>query len=92
MQDRLLFRNGASRCKAEVSAEPLRPKSKGVTGRSARVAGAKTLMTVLRALMPARDRPNGALHVTVTTKAVDFRKGAEGLAAQVRETMTADPF
>jgi transposase len=28
----------------------------------------------------------------VATKPVDFRKGAEGLAALVRETMTADPF
>ncbi|WP_315927305.1 IS66 family insertion sequence element accessory protein TnpB [Mesorhizobium sp. SP-1A] len=28
----------------------------------------------------------------VATKPVDFRKGAEGLAAQVRETMGTDPF
>lgn len=28
----------------------------------------------------------------VATKPVDFRKGAEGLAALVRETMRADPF
>lgn len=28
----------------------------------------------------------------VATSPVDFRKGAEGLAALVRETMTADPF
>lgn len=28
----------------------------------------------------------------VATKPVDFRKGAEGLAALVRETMGADPF
>ena len=28
----------------------------------------------------------------VATKPVDFRKGAEGLAALVRETMKADPF
>jgi transposase len=28
----------------------------------------------------------------VATKPVDFRKGAEGLAALVRETMMADPF
>jgi len=27
----------------------------------------------------------------VATKPVDFRRGAEGLAASVRETMTADP-
>jgi transposase len=30
--------------------------------------------------------------VLVATKPVDFRKGAEGLAALVRETMQADPF
>ena len=28
----------------------------------------------------------------VATKPVDFRKGAEGLAALVRETMATDPF
>jgi transposase len=28
----------------------------------------------------------------VATRPVDFRKGAEGLAALVRETMEADPF
>jgi transposase len=28
----------------------------------------------------------------VATKPVDFRKGAEGLAALVREAMTADPY
>ena len=36
--------------------------------------------------------PTGAVRVMVATKAVDFRKGAEGLAALVRETMAADPF
>ena len=36
--------------------------------------------------------PTGAVRVMVATKPVDFRKGAEGLAALVRETMTADPF
>jgi transposase len=30
--------------------------------------------------------------VMVATKPVDFRKGAEGLATLVRETMKADPF
>ena len=34
----------------------------------------------------------GPLRVTVATKPVDFRKGAEGLAALVREAMGADPF
>jgi transposase len=36
--------------------------------------------------------PTGAVRVTVATKPVEFRKGAEGLAALVRETMAADPF
>lgn len=36
--------------------------------------------------------PTGAIRVMVATKPVDFRKGAEGLAALVRERMKADPF
>ncbi|MER9965022.1 IS66 family insertion sequence element accessory protein TnpB [Mesorhizobium sp. M0045] len=36
--------------------------------------------------------PTGAVRVMAATKPVDFRKGAEGLAALVRETMGADPF
>jgi hypothetical protein len=36
--------------------------------------------------------PTGAVRVMVATKAVDFRKGAEGLAALVREDMKSDPF
>jgi hypothetical protein len=36
--------------------------------------------------------PSGAVRVLVATKPVDFRKGAEGLAALVREQMQADPF
>lgn len=36
--------------------------------------------------------PSGAVRVLVATKPVDFRKGAEGLAAMVREEMRADPF
>ena len=36
--------------------------------------------------------PTGTVRVMVATKPVDFRKGAEGLAALVRETMKADPF
>jgi transposase len=36
--------------------------------------------------------PTGAVRVMVATKPVDFRKGAEKLAALVRETMTVDPF
>jgi transposase len=36
--------------------------------------------------------PTGAVRVMVATKPVDFRKGAEGLAALVREEMKTDPF
>lgn len=36
--------------------------------------------------------PTGSVRVMVATRPVDFRKGAEGLAALVRETMKADPF
>ena len=36
--------------------------------------------------------PTGAVRVLLATKPVDFRKGAEGLTALVRETMGADPF
>lgn len=36
--------------------------------------------------------PAGAVRVLVATTPVDFRKGAEGLAALVRDIMKADPF
>ncbi len=36
--------------------------------------------------------PSGVVRVMVATKPVDFRKGAEGLAALVREQMHTDPF
>lgn len=36
--------------------------------------------------------PTGAVRVMMATRPVDFRKGAEGLAALVREEMVADPF
>ena len=36
--------------------------------------------------------PTGAVRVMVATKPVDFRKGAEGLAALVREEMKVNPF
>ena len=38
------------------------------------------------------DSDTGAVKVMVATKPVDFRKGAEGLAALVREAMNADPY
>jgi len=34
--------------------------------------------------------PTGAVKVMVATRPVDFRKGAEGLAALVREQLGAD--
>src|SRR3954452_8401902 len=36
--------------------------------------------------------PTGAVRVLMATRPVDFRKGVDGLAALVRETMGADPF
>ena len=36
--------------------------------------------------------PTGAVRVIVATRPVDFRKGADGLAALVRDMMRADPF
>ena len=36
--------------------------------------------------------PTGAVKVMVATQPVDFRKGAEGLAALVREQLGVDPF
>ena len=36
--------------------------------------------------------PTGAVRVMMATRAVDFRKGVDGLAALVRESMGADPF
>ena len=36
--------------------------------------------------------PSGNVRVLVATKPVDFRKGAEGLAAVVRERLRIDPF
>ena len=45
-----------------------------------------------RAQEPAMIGPTGTVRVLVATKPVDFRKGADGLAALVRDTMGADPF
>jgi transposase len=35
---------------------------------------------------------SGAVRVLIATRPVDFRKGAEGLVALVRDVMGADPF
>ena len=65
----------------------------GVTVRVGRGADAKTVMSGAACIESRRViGPTGAVRVMVATKPVDFRKGAEGLAALVRETMTADPF
>ena len=36
--------------------------------------------------------PTGAVRVMMATRPVDFRKGVDGLAALVRDTMGTDPF
>ena len=36
--------------------------------------------------------PMGRVRVLMATRPVDFRKGADGLAALVRDAMGADPF
>ena len=36
--------------------------------------------------------PTGAVRVMMATRPVDFRKGVDGLAALVRDTMGADPL
>ena len=36
--------------------------------------------------------PPGGVRVLVATRAVDFRKGSEGLAAEVKDRMKLDPF
>jgi len=36
--------------------------------------------------------PSGAVRVLMATRPVDFRKGMDGLAALVRESLGADPY
>lgn len=36
--------------------------------------------------------PSGAVRVLLATRPVDFRRGMDGLALLVRETLGADPF
>ena len=36
--------------------------------------------------------PTGTVRVMMATRPVDFRKGIDGLATLVRDTMGADPF
>ena len=36
--------------------------------------------------------PSGAVRVLVATRPVDFRKGMDGLAALVRESLGSDPY
>jgi transposase len=89
----VLGRRRASRWKSELDAGAIEVEVNGVTirgrprrgrqhdrGNRSRAEGAPVI------------GPTGAVRVMVATKPVDFRKGAEGLATLVRETMTADPF
>ena len=65
----------------------------GATVRIGAGAPADTIAAVLRALKARRMiGPTGAVRVMVATKPVDFRKGADGLTALVRESLAADPF
>ena len=61
-----------------------------------RLSGRTVLESVDATFAPGRLTvvigPTGAVRVMIATKPVDFRKGAEGLAALVRESMGADPF
>ena len=59
-------------------------------GRDAEVETVTAVIDALKARQMIG--PTGAVRVMVATKPVDFRKGAEGLAALVRETMDCDPF
>jgi transposase len=51
----------------------------------------RALTAVLKALKGA-SAPSGNVQVLVATKPVDFRKGADGLATLVQESLEADPF
>lgn len=64
----------------------------GVNLRVGRGVDVKTVTAALRVEDGQMIGPSGKVRVMVATKPVDFRKGAEGLAALVRETMMADPF
>ena len=64
----------------------------GVVVRVGPGASPKAITAVIRALKAASIGPTGAVRVMIATKPVDFSKGAEGLAALVRDTMGADPF
>jgi phage gp29-like protein len=59
----------------------------GMTVRVGRDADAKTVTAVLRALKAGMIGPTGAVRVMAATKPVDFRKGADGLATLVNETV-----
>jgi hypothetical protein len=65
----------------------------GITVKIAAHADAAIITAVIQALKAIFGiGPTGKVLVMVATKPVDFRKGAEGLAAIVREVMQADPF
>ena len=43
-------------------------------------------------IAPPQIGPSGGVRVLMATKPVDFRKGANGLAALIKDEMKADPF
>ena len=43
-------------------------------------------------IAPPQIGPSGGVRVLMATKPVDFRKGANGLAALIKDEMRADPF
>ncbi len=43
-------------------------------------------------ITPLQTGPSGGVRVLMATKPVDFRKGANGLAALIKDEMKTDPF
>ena len=43
-------------------------------------------------IAPPQIGPSGGVRVLMATKPVDFRQGANGLAALIKDEMKADPF
>ncbi len=43
-------------------------------------------------IAPSQIGPLGGVRVLMSTKPVDFRKGANGLATLIKDEMRADPF
>jgi hypothetical protein len=93
MRDRLLFRNGGAAVQNRGQYRNDRGRDRRRNGPGWPRRGRKDFDDGAACVESQRViGPTGAVRVMVATKPVDFRKGAEGLAALVRETMTADPF